>query len=326
VAGVKLGKDFACNHPGIVAMQLGFVSAILPELSLQEVLQQASRLGYACVEVMCWPPSKADRRYAGVTHLDAAQPSDVLRDVVATATENTGVTLSGLGYYPNCLSANPLESAAAVEHLERLIRLAPQLGLQRVNTFIGRDHNRSLDENWPNLLKTWRPLLKLAEDEGVSIGIENCPMYFTRDEWPGGKNIATSPAIWNRLFSDLPSPNLGLNYDPSHLVWQHMDYLQPLRAFADRLFHVHLKDAQLHRDRLNQVGILAHPLEYHTPRLPGRGEVDWNLFISTLAAIGYAGPACVEVEDRDFENSLESRLEALQFSYQHLAPLVSTQG
>lgn len=303
-------------------MQLGFVSAILPDLSLQQVLQHAARLGYDCVEVMCWPSGRAERRYAGVTHLDATLPVGALRDLVAAATGSTGVMLSGLGYYPNCLSADAAESAAAVTHLQRLIRLAPQLGLQRVNTFIGRDPSRSVADNWPRLLEVWHPLVKLAEAEGVHIGIENCPMYFTRDEWPGGKNIATSPAIWRRLFEDLPSPNLGLNYDPSHLVWQQMDYLLPLREFADRLFHLHLKDAQIHRDRLNQVGILAHPLEYHSPRLPGRGEINWGEFVSTLKAIGYSGPACVEVEDREFEDSLPARLQSLELSYQHLSPLL----
>lgn len=302
-------------------MQLGFVSAILPELSLLEVLQHAARIGYACVEIMCWPSGKADRRYAGVTHLDATLPVETLRDVVAIATGSTGVMLSGLGYYPNCLSANGAESATAVSHLERLIRLAPHLGLQQVNTFIGRDQYRSIDENWPRLLEIWHPLVKLAEDEGVRIGIENCPMYFTGDEWPGGKNLATSPTIWRRLFNDLPSPNLGLNYDPSHFIWQQMDYLLPLREFAARIFHLHFKDAQLHRDRLNQVGILAHPLEYHTPRLPGRGEIDWGEFVSTLRAIGYSGAACIEVEDRDFEDSLSARLQALTLGQQHLAPL-----
>ncbi|MFN9540403.1 MAG: sugar phosphate isomerase/epimerase family protein [Planctomycetota bacterium] len=303
-------------------MQLGFVSAILPDLSLFEVLQQAAQLGYQCVEVMCWPPSKAERRYAGVTHVDAAQPLETLQAAVTAATSQTGVALSGLGYYPNCLAADRGEAEAAAFHLQRLIRLAPQLGLQRVNTFIGRNPLLSVDENWPRLLEVWRPLVRLAEDHGVQIGIENCPMYFTRDEWPGGKNIATSPAIWRRLFSDIPSPHLGLNYDPSHLVWQQMDYLLPLSEFADRLFHIHLKDAELHRERLNQVGILAHPLEYHSPRLPGRGEIDWGRFIAALEASGYSGPLCVEVEDRDFENSLPARLQALALSLQHLQPLL----
>ncbi len=302
-------------------MQLGFVTAILPELHLTEVLHLAAKLNYDCVEPMCWPPTQADRRYAGVTHINATLPDSVLIDEVATATGSTGVMLTALGYYPNCLTNHPQEAAVAVAHLERLIRLAPKLGLKQVNTFIGRDQHLSLDDNWPRMLKTWQPLVRLAEEQGVNLGIENCPMYFTRDEWPGGKNLATTPAIWQRLFNDLDSPNLGLNYDPSHLVWQQMDYLQPLRDFADRIFHLHLKDAVVHHDRLSQVGILAYPLEYHTPKIPGRGEIDWQAFFQTLRSIGYAGPACVEVEDRDFEDSLETRKTALETSYRYLAPL-----
>ena len=98
------------------------------------------------------------------------------------------------------------------------------------------------------------------------------------------------------------------------MVWQQMDYLKPLREFKDRIFHVHAKDVRLDRDRLNDVGILATPLEYHTPKLPGLGDVNWGRFFSVLSDIGYAGPVCVEVEDRAYEDSLETRKSALRQS------------
>lgn len=300
-------------------MQLGFVSAILPELELAQVLQTASQIGYRCVEVMCWPPSKAERRYAGITHINVDDLSDASMATIARLQQETGVFISGLGYYPNCLAPDEAEAERCTEHLKRVIAAAPKLGIDRVNTFIGRDFTKSVDDNWPRLLKTWKPIVDLAEKHGVRIGIENCPMLFTQDEWPGGKNIATSPAIWRRLFADLGSPNLGLNYDPSHMVWQCMDYLKPLRDFIDRIFHVHAKDVRIDRHRLDEVGIFAHPKLYHSPKLPGLGEIDWGQFFSVLGDEGYVGPVCVEVEDRAYEATVESRTEALAQSYRYLS-------
>ncbi|MCA9126015.1 MAG: sugar phosphate isomerase/epimerase [Planctomycetales bacterium] len=299
-------------------MQLGFASAILPDLSLEEVFTLASSIGYDCVEVMCWPVSKAERRYAGVTHIDINQLDNSRISEIHALVDRTGVAISGLGYYPNCLSPNLEEAERCVAHLHDLLDAAAALSVGKVNTFIGRDYTRSVDDNWPRLVATWTPLVEHADRLGLQIGIENCPMLFSSDEWPGGKNIATSPAIWRRLFQDIPSPNLGLNYDPSHMVWQQMDYLQPIRDFSNRIFHAHAKDVRLDRHKLNEVGILAHPLEYHTPKLPGLGEVSWGKFFSTLLDSGYNGPVCVEVEDRAYEGSLESRKDSLRQSYRYL--------
>lgn len=295
-------------------MQLGFVSAILPELSLEEVLATAAELGYDCVEVMCWPRGKAERRYAGVTHLDVENlgPSEVTS--VKTLVEKSGVALSGLGYYPNPLSPRKEESDVAVAHIRKVIAACNQLDIRQMNTFVGRDWTQSVDANWPRFLDTWKPLVEYAEQNNVRIGIENCPMLFTNDEWPGGKNLASSPAIWRRMFGEIPSRHFGLNYDPSHLVWQQMDEVHPLREFADRLFHVHAKDVRVDRHCLNDVGILANPLAYHVPKLPGLGDVNWNRFFSVLTDVGYQGPVCVEVEDRAYEGSLEARKLSLRQS------------
>jgi len=291
-------------------IQLGFVSAILPDLDLKQVLEFAGESGFDCVEVMCWPVGKAERRYAGVTHIDVTNFRKSDAEKVKELCEETGVSISGLGYYPNPLAPDPAEARVYVEHIRKVIRAAELLGVGVVNTFIGRDQTKTVDENWPQFLKTWKPLVKFAEDHGVKIAIENCPMSFTRDEWPGGKNLATSPAIWRRMFNDIPSPNFGLNFDPSHFVWQGMDYVRVLREFKDRLFHFHAKDARLDRDRLNEVGLLAYPLEYHTPKLPGLGDVDWGRLCSVLVEV-YDGPVCIEVEDRAYEGSLEMRQAAL---------------
>jgi len=303
-------------------MQLGFVSAILSDCSLEEVFKVAQSAGYDCVELMCWPAGKAERRYAGVTHVDVGDFGPDAANDVRSLAARYGVDISALGYYPNPLSPDRAEAAAYVEQIRRMIAAATLLGLNTVNTFVGRDWTRSVDANWPRVLEVWKPLVAYAESEGVRIGIENCPMYFTDDEWPGGKNIAHTPAIWRRLFNDLGSAHIGLNYDPSHMIWQRMDYVKPIRDFADRLFHIHAKDVRLDQDRLDEVGILATPNAFHTPKLPGLGDVDWGRFFSALTDAGYRGAVCVEVEDRAYEGSLRARKASLRQSATYLRQFI----
>lgn len=307
-------------------MQLGFVTAILPELSLAEVMQTAAEIGYDCVEVMCWPVGKAERRYAGVTHIDVTHFTRTQAAEVRAIMQDTGVGISGLGYYPNPLCPDPAEGEVYIEHIRKVMRAAATLDIHQMNTFIGRDWQRSIDANWPRFMEVWPPLIALAEREGVRIGIENCPMIFTDDEWPGGKNLASSPAVWRRMFADIESDFFGLNYDPSHLVWQQMDYLRPLWEFADKIFHAHAKDVRLDRYRLDEVGIMVPPLAYHSPKLPGLGEVDWGKFFSLLGDSGYTGPVCVEVEDRAFEGSLADRKAALVQSHRYLRQFMAPRG
>lgn len=295
-------------------MQLGFVTAILPELTLEQVLTFAAEAGYDCVEAMCWPVSKAERRYAGVTHVDVSDFDAAACERVRKLTQSTGIGISALGYYPNPLTPNAEEAERAAAHIRKVIAASARLDIGRMTSFIGRDWTKSVDDNWPQFLEIWRPLIRYAEEQGVKIGIENCPMLFSKDEWPGGKNLAISPRIWRRMFEDIPSPNFGLNYDPSHMIWQHMDYVAPIREFADRLHHVHAKDVRIDLEKLDDVGILAHPHDYHTPKLPGLGDVNWGRFFSALTDVGYQGPVCVEVEDRAYEGSLESRKASLRQS------------
>lgn len=307
-------------------MQLGFVSAIVPELSLTEVAGLAAQIGYDCVELMCWPVSKAERRYAGVTHVDVVNFTPLRAEEIRGIMQQAGVAISGLGYYPNPLDPDRDAAKRYVEHLYRVIDAAALLKLGRVNTFVGRDWTKSIDDNWPRFCETWKPLIAHAESKQVRVGIENCPMLFTRDEWPGGKNLAISPAIWRRMFAEIPSASFGLNYDPSHLIWQQMEPVEPLKEFRDRLVHVHAKDVRLDRDRLNNVGILAHPNEYHTPKLPGMGDVNWGRFFSVLTDVGYRGPVCVEVEDRAYEHSLEARRASLRQSATFLRNFIPITG
>jgi sugar phosphate isomerase/epimerase len=253
-----------------------------------------------------------------VTHIDVTTLDDRQIGNIQNLVAKHGVAISGLGYYPNPLAPNEQEAASAVAHLRKVIEAAPRLGIHRVNSFVGRDWTKSVDDNWPRFLETWRPLIALAEKHGVNVGIENCPMLFSKDEWPGGKNLATTPAIWRRMFADIPSKNFGLNFDPSHFVWQFMDYLPAMSEFAGRFHHVHAKDVRVDRHQLNQHGIMGYPAAYHVPKLPGMGDVDWGKFFSILTDAGYRGPVCVEVEDRAFEDSLESRQASLVQSATYL--------
>ena len=303
-------------------MKLGFVTAILPDCSFEEVLQYAADIGYDCVEVMCWPPGKAERRYAGVTHIDVDDFDEGSATTIHEMLSKYGVSISALSYYPNLLDPDKTAAASHAAHLRQVIRAAAILGVNHTNTFIGRDWRLSVADNWPRFLEVWKPLIAYAEEQQVRVGIENCPMFFTRDEWPGGKNLGTSPAIWRRMFEDIPSDHFGLNYDPSHMIWQMMDYLKPIREFSGKFFHVHAKDVRLDRHRLDEVGIMAHPLEYHTPKLPGLGDVHWGRFFSELTDAGYAGPVCVEVEDRAYEGSRERRLQSLIQSHDFLRPYI----
>lgn len=297
-------------------MQLGFVTAILPDLGLEEVLAFAAANGFDCVEPMCWPAGRAERRYAGVTHVDVADFGESEAARVRELTGRYGVSLSGLGYYPNPLAADPAERELYAGHLRRVIEASALLGVNLVNTFVGRDHTRSVEDNWREFEAVWPPLVRFADERGVRIAIENCPMLFSGDEWPGGKNLAVSPELWTRMFEAIPSPSFGLNLDPSHLIWMQIDYVRAIGDFADRIFHVHAKDEKIVPDRLYRQGI--HGLGWHVPKLPGLGDVNWGAFMSALTDIGYSGPVCIEVEDRAYEGGIEDRKRALTQSARHL--------
>jgi sugar phosphate isomerase/epimerase len=300
-------------------IKLGFLTAIVPDLDLEQTLDFAAANGYTCIEVACWPVGKAERKFAGVTHIDVTDLSTARVQDIQGMCQEKGVSLSALGYYPNPLDPDPAVSKAAVDHLKKVIRAASMFGLG-ANSFVGCDWTRTIDENWPRFLKTWKPIIKFAEDQGVRIGIENCPMLFSRDEWPGGKNLATTPEVWRRMFSDIPSDCFGLNYDPSHFVLQRMDPLSPLKEFKSKLFHLHAKDMIVHPERLNEVGVFAFPKKWHTPRIPGFGDIDWGKYMARLYEIGYSGPLCVEVEDDTFGKTLEGRKKALKIASNVLNP------
>jgi len=297
-------------------VRLGFVSAILADLSLEDVLDFASKNGFDCVELMCWPAGKAERRYAGVTHLDVTGFDAAAAARAKSLCAKHKVEISGLGYYPNPLAADPGEREVAAAHIRKVIAASALLGVDVMNTFIGRDPAKSVDAQWPLFEQVWKPLVAFAEAQSVQIGIENCPMLFSLDEWPGGKNLAVSPEIWRRMFQAIPSRHFGLNLDPSHLIWQGIDAARAIGEFKDRLVHVHAKDEKIVPDLLYERGTLG--LKWHAPKLPGLGSVNWSQFFSALTDAGYRGAVCIEVEDRAYEDSIESRKRALTQSRRYL--------
>ena len=303
-------------------MKLGFVSAILDGWTFEEMIDTASEMGYACVEVACWPCGKAERRYAGVSHINVDELTDEKIAYIKDYCAKKNVEISSLAFYPNTMDGNLEKRAAAVEHLKKVICASAKLGVNMVTTFIGRDQTKSVEENLELVKEVWPPIIALAEEKGVKIGIENCPMLFGRDQWPGGQNLMTTPVIWRKVFELLPSDNLGINYDPSHFVWQMIDYIKPLYEFKDKIFHVHYKDIKLYPDKLRECGVMAYPLDFMSPKLPGLGDVDWGKYVSALTDIGYDGYTCIEVEDRAFEGTKEKVLDSLRLSKRYMEQFV----
>lgn len=300
-------------------MKFGLNSAILADLSFEEVIDYAAENGFACIEMMCWPVGKAERRYAGVTHINVSEIDEEKAAYINNYCKSKGVEISALGYYPNPLDPDTEKSSIYIDHIKKIIKAASVLGIDTVTGFIGRDQNKTVEANLELFKEVWTPIVKLAEENNVKIAIENCPMLFTNDQWPGGQNLATTPSIWRRMFELIPSPNLGLNYDPSHFVWQKIDYIKPIYEFKDRIFHVHFKDIKVYEDKLNEVGIMATPLEYISPKLPGLGDVDWGKYVSALTDIRYKGAACLEIEDKAFEDSLESIKKSITISKNYMS-------
>lgn len=299
-------------------MKLGFITAICEGMTFEEVVDFAAENHLECLEVACWPKGGAQRRYAGVSHIDVENLTEEKAETIQSYCGARGVAISSLAYYPNTLDPDLEKRQSYISHIYKLIDASALLDVNMVTTFVGRDPKKNVEENLELVKEVWPPIVKYAEDKGVKIAIENCPMLFTNDEWPGGQNIMTTPANWRKVFEILDSPNFGINYDPSHFVWQQIDYIRPLYEFKDKIFHVHYKDIKIYHDRLADVGVMATPLEYMSPRLPGLGDVDWGRYVSALTDIGYNGYSCIEVEDKAFEGSLEEAKKAVILSTRYL--------
>lgn len=286
-------------------MKLGLMSAALPNLSLEELAKWAAENGFGMLEIACWPVGKAERRYAGVTHIDVATLTPEKAKQIRATLDDYGLDISSLGYYPNPLHPDPAHREMVIGHLKKVILGAEMLGVPVVGTFVGRDKNKTMEENFAAFEEIWPPIVKFAAEHNVKIAIENCPMIFSNDEWPGGNNMAISPSVWRKMFEIIPDENFGLNLDPSHLIWQMIDYVRVVYEFGDRIFHVHAKDLRIDYEGLYQNGVLSLGMGWQIPRLPGLGDVEWGKFISALYGVGYDYVVSIEHEDRAFEGTEE---------------------
>ena len=303
-------------------MKLGVVSAIYDGFTFEEMIDDVSRNGCQCAEVACWPQGKAERRYAGVSHIDVDNTSAEYLDYIKGYCKSKNVEISSLAFYPNTMDGDLEKRENNIKHLYKVINMSSALGVNMVTTFVGRDQNKTVEENLEIFKEVWPPIVKYAEENGVKIAIENCPMLFGTEQWPGGQNLFTTPKLWRKMFEIIKSDNFGINYDPSHFIWQQIDYIKPIYEFKDKIFHTHCKDIKLYPDKLNDVGVMAYPLEYMSPKLPGLGDVDWGKYISALTDIGYDSFVCVEIEDKAFEGSKEKILDSIELSCRYLKQFV----
>ena len=286
-------------------MKLGLLTAAFPGKTIEEVASWAHANGFEMLEIACWPVGRADRRYSGVTTVDVASLTPTKAKTILSMLSGYNLPISSLGYYPNPLHPDPDHRKMVIDHLKTVILGAEMLAVPVVGTFVGKDKNKTIEENLGEFAKVWPAIVRFAAEHEVKIAIENCPMIFSNDEWPGGNNLANSPAIWQKMYEIIPDANFGLNLDPSHLVWQMIDYNRVLRDFKDRIFHIHAKDMTIDHEGLYQNGVLSQGMGWQVPRLPGLGEVNWSKFIATLYAVGYDYVLSIEHEDRAFESSEE---------------------
>lgn len=303
-------------------MKLGIFTAAFPTLSLEETASWASQNGFEMVEIACWPHEKATRRYAGVNHIDVAELTPAKAREILSMLERYQLGISSLGYYPNPLHPDPEHRDTVIEHLKKVILAAEMLNVPVVGTFIGKDKNKTVPQNLGDYAKIWPPIVKFAGDHGVKIAIENCPMIFSYDEWPGGDNLASTPFIWRKMWEIIPDDNFGLNLDPSHLILQMIDYERVIREFKDRIFHVHAKDLRIDREGLYQHGILSQGMGWQVPVLPGLGDIRWDRFFSALYASGYNYVVSIEHEDRNFEQTMDLVKNGFLLSRDVLRPFV----
>jgi sugar phosphate isomerase/epimerase len=303
-------------------VKLGFLTAPFPDTPLMAVADWAASAEFEVLEVACWPVSSGTtRKYAGTAHIDVAGLTDTQASEIKGEIAAKGLEISGLGFYPNPLHPDPAVRSAAIDHLKAVIVATGRMGLPVTNTFCGGDASRNVDENWQEALRVWPDIVRFAQDHGVKLTFENCPMIFSYDEWPGGHNIAYSPYVWRRILEEWGG-TVGLNYDPSHLVWLMIDQGRFIREFSDHILHMQAKDVQIDRDGLYERGTLSGGIGWQIPRIPGLGDAPWAEIFRELYRVGYDGPIIIEHEDKVFEGTDEKVKRGFLVARDQLRPYI----
>lgn len=303
-------------------MKLGILTAPFSDAKLIDIADWSVSVGFEAIEIACWPATGGEaRRYAGTSHIDVDGLSKSKASEITGALKDKGISISGLGYYPNPLHPEASHRERVIGHLKKVISAAGAMSVPVVNTFVGGDHTLSVDENWERAMQIFPDIVAHARDNGVILAFENCPMIFSKNEWPGGHNIAYSPKIWRRIFESW-GDDVGMNYDPSHLVWQMIDQSRFIKEFGARMVHVHAKDLMIDHDGLYENGIMSVGIGWQVPRMPGLGDINWAEFFADLYRVGYDGAVIIEHEDRTFEGTDEKVKRGFLLARDVLRPFV----
>lgn len=268
-------------------MDIGYLSNCFRPATIAEAVKQAADNGFAHLEV---GPTVALERIA-----------------FANVVKEGPVKIAALIYCRNALDRDPARRQECRQALEARLDLAGELNIPVVTTFTGKIAGVSQEENDAAFIEYFGPLCEKAQSLGVAIAFENCH---------SDANMASTPEEWRRIFSLVSSPALGLCYDPSHAMRQLIDPYEPLDEFAPRILHVHAKDTELVRARMNEGGI--HGGGWWRFRLPGLGDLSWVRWLSRLRDAGYRGVLSIEHEDQQWVGSPEVTARALRFSKTYL--------
>jgi len=274
-------------------MKIGFCSQFV-----EEHIRFAAAEGFAYMELE-----------GATAHSYLMKATDKQLEERIALLNSTDVKIAGCIHAPNFLSADKAVADAAQVEFARLLGFCKMLGAGVLATSTGRDDSLSLDDNIKKIGDVFGPMLEAARAHGVRLAFENCP---------GHGQLATTPYNWEKVFAVLDAPDVGLEFDPSHLVWQGVDYLAAAREFRHKIISVHAKDTQIYQDKFGRCGIYGK--DWWTYRLPGYGSVDWEAFFQILREAAYDGPVMIEHEDPYFGG--ERYWEGLRIGKRYLSQFV----